>query len=88
MAEQTCPGCGTDLPEALGQHAEDLVTGLVTCPTCGASVTLREGPDDEPASGDFERAEAAPPGRTEGTDSFSGQETMQDLAEELKDKPS
>ncbi len=60
MAE-TCPSCGTTLPEELGQHADDLVSARVTCPECGAAVTLREGPDDEAASGDYERAEAVPP---------------------------
>lgn len=87
MAEQTCPACGTELPPELGQHADDLVTALVTCPQCGAAVTMREGPDDEAASGDYARAEAAPPGRTEDTDSFSGQDTMEEVADELKDKP-
>ena len=87
MVQQTCPSCGTEIPAALGQHADNLVTGLVTCPKCGASVTLREGPDDEPVSGDYERADAAPPGRTEGADTFSGAETIEELADDVKDEP-
>jgi len=85
MAELVCPNCGKDLPGAMGQHASDLVSGLVTCPHCGASVTLRDGAVESP-SGDFETAAAAPPGRTEGSDSFAGNENFGDLAEELGEK--
>ncbi len=85
MAEYICPSCGKDLPSALGQHATDLVSALVTCPHCGAEVTLREGAV-ESASGDYEEAAAAPPGRTEGTETFSGTETVGDLAEEIEQK--
>ena len=42
MAEYVCPSCGKDLPNEIGQHATDLVSALVTCPHCGAEVTLRE----------------------------------------------
>ena len=34
MAEYICPSCGKDLPSAMGQHATDLVSALVTCPQC------------------------------------------------------
>ncbi len=85
MAEFVCPKCGSDLPSAMGQHASDLVSGLVTCPSCGASVTLREGAVESP-SGDFETAAAAPPGRTEGSDDFAGNETFTELTEELREK--
>ena len=85
MAEYVCPSCGKDLPSELGQHATDLVSGLVTCPHCGAEVTLREGAVESP-SGDYEEAVAAPPGQTEGTETFSGSETVGDLSEELQQK--
>jgi predicted RNA-binding Zn-ribbon protein involved in translation (DUF1610 family) len=85
MAEFMCPSCGKELPAALGQHATDLVSGLVTCPHCGAQVTLREGAVETP-SGDFEEAEAAPPGRTEGAETFAGNENFAELAEELREK--
>jgi predicted RNA-binding Zn-ribbon protein involved in translation (DUF1610 family) len=85
MAEYVCPSCGSDLPSALGQHASDLVSALVTCPSCGAQVTLREGAVEAP-SGDYEAAAAAPPGRTEGTDTFAGNDTFGELTEELQDK--
>jgi DNA-directed RNA polymerase subunit RPC12/RpoP len=85
MAEYICPSCGKELPSAMGQHATDLVSALVTCPHCGAEVTLREGAVESP-SGDYAQAEAAPPGRTEGIDEFAGNETVEGLAEELQEK--
>jgi DNA-directed RNA polymerase subunit RPC12/RpoP len=81
-----CPQCGNEVPSELGQHAADLVRGTVDCPHCGASVTLREEPDTA-GSDDVERATAAPPGRTEGQESFAGSEGFEAVAEELKDKP-
>ena len=80
-----CPKCGNEVPDELGQHAAGLVRGTVDCPHCGASVNLREETGDD-ASGDVERTTAAPPGRTEGEDSFSGNANMQEVAEELRDK--
>ncbi len=85
MATQ-CPQCQNEVPSELGQHAPDLVTGTVDCPRCGASVALREEPDTA-GSGDVERVTAAPPGRTEGHESFAGSEGLEAVAEELKDKP-
>jgi DNA-directed RNA polymerase subunit RPC12/RpoP len=85
MAEYICPSCGKDLPSALGQHATDLVSGLVTCPHCGAEVTLREGAVESP-SGDYVEAAAAPPGETEGAQTFAGNETFEGLTEELREK--
>ncbi|MGI9029880.1 MAG: hypothetical protein ACR2HP_07825 [Ilumatobacteraceae bacterium] len=61
----------------------------VTCPHCGASVHLG-GEDAEPSVGDgadVERAAAAPPGRTEGENSFSGSEDLEGVADELRRKP-
>ncbi len=85
MADYICPNCGKDLPSELGQHAPDLVSALVTCPHCGAEVTLREGAVETP-SGDYEPAAAAPPGRAEGTETFAGNETLDQLKQELQDK--
>ena len=85
MAQYICPNCGKDLPSELGQHAPDLVSALVTCPHCGAEVTLREGAVESP-SGDYEAAAAAPPGRTEGTETFAGNETFDELKQELEEK--
>jgi DNA-directed RNA polymerase subunit RPC12/RpoP len=85
MPEYICPSCGKDLPTAMGQHATDLVSALVTCPHCGAAVTLREGAVESP-SGDYEPATAAPPGRTEGRETFAGNEDFAELTEELQEK--
>ena len=85
VAEYMCPNCGEDLPSEMGQHAADLVSALVTCPNCGAQVTLREGAV-ESASADYETAAAAPPGQTEGTETFAGNETFDELKQELGEK--
>lgn len=84
--ELLCPNCGKDLPAALGQHATDLLSGLVTCPHCGTQVTLREGAVGSPSSA-YEEAAAAPPGRTEGAGTFAGNETFEELTDELRAKP-
>jgi endogenous inhibitor of DNA gyrase (YacG/DUF329 family) len=84
--ELRCPNCGNPVPAELGQHAQNLLTGMVDCPHCGASVPLRENASEEPTA-DVERATAAPPGRPEGVESFSGEETAQGVAEELRNKP-
>lgn len=84
---QRCQHCGGVVPEELGQHLHSPLSGQVTCPHCGEAVELREGPGNEPVA-DVERATAAPPGRSEADDSFSGSETAEGVAEELDDKPS
>jgi len=86
MTEQTCPSCGKDLPSEMGQHAANIEIGLVTCPHCGANVTLDKGPDATEGAA-YETADAAPPGREEGRDTFSGQETIADLAEVVAEEP-
>ena len=85
MVDYICPSCGKDLPSEMGQQATDLVSGLVTCPHCGEQVTLREGAVESP-SGDYVEAGAAPPGRTEDADEFAGNETIEGVTEELKEK--
>jgi ribosomal protein S27AE len=85
MADQTCPVCGGNLPSELAQHADNLQVGLVTCPHCGAGVTLEKGPNE--TGPDFDRATAAPPGHAEGHETFSGKEAAADLADELSKKP-
>lgn len=84
MAEETCPSCHAPLPSALGQHAANVEIGLVTCPSCGEGATMRKGSEDA-GSADFEKAEAAPPGRTEGRDTFSGSDTVAGVREELQE---
>jgi endogenous inhibitor of DNA gyrase (YacG/DUF329 family) len=82
-----CPHCGNPIPAELGQHAQNLVSGTVTCPHCGKSVPLRDDASEEAETTDVERATAAPPGRHEGVESFTGEETLEGLADEVRDKP-
>jgi len=82
-----CPSCGQAIPSESGWHAGSMVSATVECPHCGESVALRQEEAGSQATGDVERAEAAPPGRTEGTEAFSGNESVADLAEELRSKP-
>jgi hypothetical protein len=79
-----CPNCGNEIPEETGQHALTPAADVVACPHCGEHVSLepREG-----GKGPVERAEAAPPGRTEGRETFAGEETIDGVIDELSEKP-
>jgi uncharacterized Zn finger protein (UPF0148 family) len=68
-----CPSCGA----GIGQH--DVGAATLLCPSCGAKLTMS-------ATGQVERAEAAPPGRTEGRDESAGHETVEGVMEELREK--
>lgn len=84
MADQTCPECGQSLPSELGQHSTAPLSGLASCPSCGAEVHL-----DKPASGASadEGARIETPGATEGDpESFSGHETVEGAMQEVEDK--
>lgn len=90
MSDVRCPSCGGEVPVETGQHAQTPSAGVVTCPHCGASVTLdKPGAEaeqrGEPA-GDAPEAEAAPPGRAEGGEEFAGHETMAGVKDELEEK--
>jgi uncharacterized Zn finger protein (UPF0148 family) len=83
MTEQRCPSCGADLPAELGQHALTPISGLVKCPTCGAKVTLEHA---ETGSTSVEEADSVPD--TAGDpESFSGEETVEGVMDELERKP-
>jgi endogenous inhibitor of DNA gyrase (YacG/DUF329 family) len=82
-----CPNCGNPIPAELGQHAQNLVSGTVTCPHCGVSVPLRDDASEEVETADVERATAAPPGLHEADESFSGEETLEGLADDLRNEP-
>ncbi len=73
MAELICPSCGA----AIAQH--DIRADVALCPSCGDKLSR------EP-TGDVERAEAAPPGRTEGREEFAGEETVAGVMEEIREK--
>jgi uncharacterized Zn finger protein (UPF0148 family) len=92
MADQQCPECGAELPRETGQHALTPSAGLVECPTCGASVTLekvgaREPDDDARASGDIPRAAESVGGEEGAPETFSGEETVEGVMDELEQKP-
>ena len=84
MADRTCPECGHNLPSELGQHSTAPLSGLASCPNCGAEVHL-----DKPAAGASgdEGARIEPAGATEGDPaSFSGHETVEGVMQEVDDK--
>jgi endogenous inhibitor of DNA gyrase (YacG/DUF329 family) len=90
MAEARCPNCGADVPAEAGQHAVTPTAGVVSCPSCGAPVTLRRPgareADDKESRGDTPTAAAAPPGVEGGQEYFSGQESVGGVMEELDEK--
>jgi ribosomal protein L32 len=75
---QTCPNCGEPLPPELGQHALTPTSGLVQCPSCGETVSL-------PGLGDD--AVDAVPDTSGDPETFSGEETVAGVMEELSEKP-
>jgi uncharacterized Zn finger protein (UPF0148 family) len=88
MSETRCPNCGAEIPRESGQHALAPSAGVVSCPTCGATVTL-ELPADRQESveaGQAAAAAEAPPGRPTGGEYFSGHESVEGVMEELGEK--
>ena len=97
MGDQRCPECGNELPSELGQHSVTPLTGRATCPHCGVDVHVaRPEPGAEAAPG--ASAEAAPgasgapaeagggPGEPEKPESFSGEETLGGVMDEVEEK--
>ena len=72
-----CPSCGAEIPAEAGQHALAPDAGVVACPSCGATVRLR----DE-GGGGVERAQEPPPVQED----FSGHETIEGVMDELSEK--
>ena len=92
MPDQRCPNCGAEVPEETGQHATTPSAGVVQCPNCGASVTL-DKPGAEanqqrtaPPSPDVPRAAEERRGEASGEDYFSGEETVEGVMDELREK--
>jgi endogenous inhibitor of DNA gyrase (YacG/DUF329 family) len=90
MTDARCPNCGAEVPAEAGQHATTPSAGVVSCPSCGAAVTLgrpgvREA-DGEESRGETPTAAAAPPGVEGGQEYFSGQESVGGVMEELDQK--
>jgi hypothetical protein len=90
MASETCPECGKQLPSELGQHSVAPLSGLATCPHCGAEVHV-----PKPGVPDQEKASSAPAGAPGGAggggqeqpEIFSGHETVEGVMEEIEEKP-
>ena len=82
-----CPNCGQELPTGEGQHAVVPAAGVVDCPNCGARVKLETGQleTQTSAEGRAEEQGGAPieSGRPE---SFSGEETVEGVMQEIKEK--
>jgi uncharacterized Zn finger protein (UPF0148 family) len=92
MAAERCPSCGAELPEQTGQHALTPSAGVVTCPSCGATVRLEKtgaakDEDVERASGDVPRAPETVGGEAGAPETFSGEESVEGVMEELEKKP-
>jgi hypothetical protein len=88
MSDFRCPQCGAEVPAESGQHAVSPSAGVVSCPSCGAAVTL-DGPGDPHqvvGEADAETAAPAPPGRGGQEEYFSGSETVEGVMEELGEK--
>ena len=97
MAEQRCPSCGAEVPRQTGQHATTPGAGVVQCPSCGATVTL-EKPGAEPAqqssstgaqeasSAEVPRAPETGYGEPSGEDYFAGEETVEGVMDEVREK--
>ena len=81
-----CPRCGQDLTDA-GQHAVTPAAGVVDCPNCGARVNTETGqlePDVSIEGGAEDQGGAPVP---EGApESFSGEETVAGVMEEIEEK--
>lgn len=91
ITEQTCPNCGAEVPRETGQHATTPSAGVVQCPSCGATVTLDKpgaAADQQAAEGskDMPRAAETRGGETSGEDYFSGEETVEGVMNEVREK--
>jgi uncharacterized Zn finger protein (UPF0148 family) len=92
MSDERCPSCGAELPREQGQHALTPSAGVVQCPTCGATVTLEKPaarkPEDAAATtGDVRRSRESVGGEEGAPETFSGEETVEGVLDELERKP-
>jgi hypothetical protein len=88
MSDSSCPNCGAEVPAEAGQHSLSPSAGVVTCSSCGATLSFR-GPGDRQrvgAEGETPRAAAAPPGQSGQGEYFSGHESAEGVMEEISEK--
>jgi hypothetical protein len=75
------------LPEGTGQHAVVPSAEVVDCPSCGARVDLASGNVVEGVSGEGRAEEQGVAPISAGEpESFSGQETVEGVMEEIEEK--
>jgi uncharacterized Zn finger protein (UPF0148 family) len=89
MAQQRCPNCGAEVPRETGQHATTPSAGVVQCPSCGATVTLEKpgaAADQQAAEHSADVPRARESGETSGEDYFSGEETVEGVMDEVREK--
>jgi hypothetical protein len=81
-----CPSCGQDL-FAAGQHAVTPSAGVIDCPNCGARVNTETGQLERGVSpeGRAEEQGGAPIPES-APESFSGEETVEGVMEEIEEK--
>jgi endogenous inhibitor of DNA gyrase (YacG/DUF329 family) len=97
VTEERCPNCGAEVPRETGQHATTPSAGVVQCPNCGATVTLEKpgaapaaqsssGSAEMPRPSDAPRAPETRGGESSGEDYFSGEETVEGVMDEVREK--
>ena len=88
MSDSRCPNCGAEVPAESGQHSLSPSVGVVTCSSCGATLSLG-GPGERQhvgAEGETPKAAAAPPGQSGQGEYFSGHESVEGVMEEINEK--
>ena len=78
-AVEQCPDCGNPLSGELGGYSEDLLTGTVTCPHCGAMIELT-AETAEPMPGE-------PPGAAGAAGQLGTEPTVDGVAGKSRDDP-
>jgi hypothetical protein len=82
-----CPNCGNPLAGGAGQHAVVPTADVVDCPSCGARVNLATGRLAERVSPEGRAEEQGVAPIPEGLpESFSGEETVEGVMEEIEQK--
>ena len=82
-----CPSCGEPLPAGAGQHAVVPSAGIVDCPSCGARVDMSTGRISDGVSTEGRAEEQGGAPSPEGApESFSGEETVEGVMDEIEQK--